>query len=134
MNIPKLYTRLITAEDIKNNFGYDLKIIANQGHFTSIQEAVNSWLDEACESINGLILEKRGKDFTKALNTFLANENNKEDDIYIAMYWAQMYEMRFFIDNGRFSSTGKIDPTRKTHDEQAINTLYTYGILKDGAM
>lgn len=134
MNIPKLFTRLITAEDIKTNFGYDLTIMANQGHFATNEEAVNAWLDEAAESINGLILEKRGPSFTRALNNYISKEENNQDELTYAMFWAQMYEMRFFIDNGRFDSTGKIDPTRKKHDEQAINILYSYSILKDGVM
>lgn len=134
MNIPKLYTRLITAEDIKINFGYDLTIMANQGHFSTKQDAVEAWLDEAAESINGLILEKRGPNFTKALNNYISKQDNIEDDLTYAMFWAQLYEMRFFIENGRFDSTDKIDITRKKHDVQAINILYSYSILKDGVI
>lgn len=134
MSIPKLYTRLITAKDILENFGYDMLSIAEQGAFATKEKAVDAWLDEACESINGLILNKRGAMFTKALNEFIADEKNKNDILYRAMYWSQMYEMRFFIDNGRFAAVGKIDIARKLHDDEAINTLYAYGILKDGAM
>lgn len=130
----KLYTRLITSEDILTNFGYNLEEIVNVGAFPSKNLAVEAWLDEACESINSLILEKRGFLFVEKLNSFLNIEANKDDGIYSAIYWAQMYEMRFFIDNGRFESVGKIDPLRKKHDEQAINILYTYGIIKDGVM
>ena len=130
----KLYTRLITAEDIKEHFGYDLEEMVNQGAFPSKFQAVESWLDEACESINGLILEKRGFLFVEKLNAFLNIEANKNDGLYDAVFWSQMYEMRFFIDNGRTSSRSTIDPLKKKHDEEAINILYTYGIIRDGVM
>ena len=131
--VKKLYTRLITRDDILEMFGYNLVDIVNVGAFATKEKAADAWLDEACESINGLILEKRGKLFTQRLNEFVANPNNADDDLYKGLFWSQMYEMRFFIDNGRFAATGKIDPLRKKHDEEAINTLYTYGIIRDGA-
>ncbi len=128
---PKLFTKLITAKDIELNFGYDLKSMVTIGGFGSAKDAVEAWLDEACESINDLIISKCGYQFTKALNDYIANPENKDNEVYKVMYWAQMYEMRFFIDNGRFSAVGKIDQTRKKHSEEAIRLLYSAGILRD---
>lgn len=132
--IPKLYTRLITADDFKDNFGYDLKLRLNQGNFNTIEDAVNSWLDEACESINQLIMQRRGREFTTKLNLFIAEDVNSTDELYQAMYWAQLYEARFFFENGRPASLSKVDGTIKHHDEQALQILYTYGILEHGVM
>ena len=131
---PKLYTKLITAKDIESQFGYDLKSMVTIGGFGSAKDAVESWLDEACESINDLIMTKCGFVYAKKLNEYIANPTNKDDDVYTVMYWAQMYEMRFFIDNGRFSAVGKIDNTRKKHSEEAIRLLYSAGILRDVVM
>ncbi len=129
--VKKLFTRVITKEDIKREYGYDLTQMATIGGFMNATSAVNAWLDEAAESINDLILDKRGFEYAKRLNEYLTKAEETED-IYLVMYWAQMEEMRFFIDNGRFSSTGKIDPTRKKHSEEAIRLLYSVGILRDG--
>lgn len=127
----KLFTKLITAKDIELQFGYDLMSMVTIGGFGSAKDAVEAWLDEACESINELIMTKCGYQFTKYLNNYLTVEENKETEIYKVIFWAQMYEMRFFIDNGRFSAVGKIDNTRKKHSEEAIRLLYNAGILRD---
>lgn len=131
MTPKKLYTKLITAKDIELNFGYDLISMVTIGGFGSAKDAVEAWLDEACESIFDFITSKMGIFFTKKLNDFLANEENIETDIYECIYWAEMYEMRFFVDNGRFSAVGKVDPFRKKHSEEAIRTLYSFGIVRD---
>lgn len=127
----KPYVRLIKAEDIELQFGYDIKKDALIGAFGSKEDASNSWMDEACESISLLISKKMGRNFLSKLNEFVSDENNKNDPVYEALYWAQMYEFRFFYDNGRWSSQGTKDSSRKYHSEEAIEVLYDFGLIRD---
>lgn len=127
----KPYVTLIKKEDIRSNFGYDLESDALQGGFGSKQDAVNSWLDEAAESIALVISRKMGRIFLSKLNEFVSKEENKTDSVYEALYWAQMYEFRFFYDNGRWSSQGTKDVNRKYHSEEAIQILYDNGLIRD---
>ena len=131
MTPKKLYTKLITAKDIELNFGYDLISMVTIGGFGSAKDAVEAWLDEACESIFDFIAYKMGLRYTDKLNVFLSNPDNETTDIYRAIYWAEMYEMRFFIDNGRPSAIAKVDLTKKKHSEEAIRVLYEFGIVRD---
>lgn len=131
-NIRKPYVRLITKEDIEENFGYDLENMVTLGKFNSAADAINSWLDEAAESIASVISMNMGNEFLTKLNEFVSKEENMDDDLYVGLYWAQMYEFRFFIDNGRFSATSNFDANKKIHDEQSIKTLYQYGIIRIG--
>lgn len=128
----KLYTRLITKNDIEDTFGYPLENMVNQGAFASKNLAIDNWLDEACEMVNDLILQNRGKDYTKLLNDYIADEANNESDIYEGMYWAQMYQMRFIIDNGNIKANANINEQKKAYDDQVINILLRYGILGGG--
>ena len=60
VNLKSLHLYGDLAKDIELNFGYDLKSMVTIGGFGSAKDAVEAWLDEACESINDLIISKCG--------------------------------------------------------------------------
>ncbi|UKI50396.1 MAG: hypothetical protein L6U99_02890 [Clostridium sp.] len=66
------------------------------------------------------------------MNNYIADEVNVESDIYEGMYWAQMYQMRFIIDNGNIKANANINEQKKAYDDQVINILLRYGILGGG--
>ena len=121
----KLYKRLFTVEEINENFGYDLMTIANQGGFVSQESACDAWCDEAALSIHNLIVKKRGVNFVNALYSVI--EQNEE--LFNALKMAQMYEMLVIIENGNVQLLAKQEQGYIQHSNDALDLLYSYGIL-----
>ena len=128
-----IYKRLFTVEDVRTNFGYDLMAIAKQGGFTTKEAACNAWCDEAALSIHKLIVANRGVEFTKRLYKAveLTDENNAELAEQLKMI--QMYEMLFIVENGNVQLQAEKKPNYKEHSDEAIELLYSSGILILGA-
>lgn len=122
----KLYKRLFTSEEIKNTFGYDLLDIVNIGGFKTKQDAVDSWCDEAASSLNNLIIKNRGIMFAKNIY------NIDNEEILNVLKQAQMYEMLFIIENGNIQASAKLDNSLKLHSIEAVDLLYSVGILING--
>ena len=121
----KLYKRLFTVEEINENFGYDLMTIANQGGFVSQESACDAWCDEAALSIHNLIVKNRGVNFVNALYSVI--EQNEE--LFNALKMAQMYEMLVIIENGNVQLLAKQEQGYIQHSNDALDLLYSYGIL-----
>ena len=121
----KLYKRLFTVKEINENFGYDLMTIANQGGFVTQESACDAWCDEAALSIHNLIVKNRGVNFVNALYSVI--EQNEE--LFNALKMAQMYEMLFFIENGNVQLLAKQEQGYIQHSNDALDLLYSYGIL-----
>lgn len=122
-----LYKRLFTVEEIKSNFGYDLMAIAEQGGFTTLESACDAWCDEAALSIHKLIIANRGLEWTKRL--YLAVDLEENESLLESLKMAQMYEMLFIIENGNIQLQAERKANYKEHSDEAIELLYSSGIL-----
>lgn len=121
----KLYKRLFTVTEIKENFGYDLMTIANQGGFVTQEFACEAWCDEAALSIHNLIVKNRGVRFINALYDAI----EKDEELFNALKMAQMYEMLFIVENGNIQLLAKQEQGYIQHSNDALDLLYSYGIL-----
>lgn len=119
----KLYKRLFTANEVKDNFGYNLLARVRQGGFATKEAAVEAWCDEAALSIHMLMMDNRGAAFAKNIY----NINNEE--IQNALKEAQLYEMLFIVQNGNLNETSARYEDRNHHSEQALSILYSNDIL-----
>lgn len=122
----KMYKRLFTVEDFKENFGYNLITRAKQGDFPTVEASCEAWCDEAALSIHMLIIKNRGVAFAKKLY-----ESNNEELLDV-LKTAQLYEMLFIYENGNVQLSAKIEDNTKTHSQEAIDLLYSTGILVMG--
>lgn len=133
----KLYKRLFTVEDVRLNFGYDLMAIAKQGGFTTLEAACEAWCDEAALSIHKVLVSNRGIDFTKTLYDAveLVDEdttNYAYEELRNHLKMAQMYEMLFIVENGNIQLQAEKKANYKEHSDEALELLYSYGILRLG--
>lgn len=132
----KLYKRLFTVEDVRLNFGYDLMAIAKQGGFTTLEAACEAWCDEAALSIHKVLVSNRGIDFTNTLYAAveMVDESQKlmYEELRNQLKMAQMYEMLFIIENGNIQLQAEKKANYKEHSDEALELLYSYGILRLG--
>ena len=129
----KIYKRLFTVEDVRTNFGYDLIAIAKQGGFISKEAACEAWCDEAALSIHKLIVANRGADFAKRLYKTVEFTDEYNSKLAEQLKMIQLYEMLFIVENGNIQLQAERKTNYKEHSDEAIELLYSNGILVMGA-
>lgn len=132
----KLYKRLFAREDVLNNFGYDLLVIAHQGGFPSKEVACEAWCDEAVLAIHSLIVRNRGPLYAKELYKYIEEKNQdgtyKHEEMRNHLAWAQLYQMLHLIENGNIDIQAETKENFKRYSNDALTCLYNAGILLTG--
>jgi lambda repressor-like predicted transcriptional regulator len=134
------YKQIITRDDITTKLtkrGYNLNDngILDAVHFTTLEDAVDDFLQGCTDSINDLITTYRGKAWTdKFLQDMsisgMTNPTTKQQEYHDEYIRALIEHIIFTYDNGDANASASKDNPNNAYSPKAVQILWNMNILR----
>lgn len=134
------YTQIITRDDITAKLtkrGYNLFYngVLDTVHFTTLEDAVDDFLQGCTDSLNDLITTYRGKKWTdKFLQDMsisgMTNASTKQQEYHDEYIRALLEQCIFTYDNGDANASASKDNPNNAYSPKAVSILWNMNILR----
>ena len=133
------YTDLISREELNQQTakrGYDFAQdnVLDASHFSSVEDAMDDLFQEALDSLEAILIEYRGRQWTKAFLEDMTEKGmegagpfqREKHDLFMKAY---RYHIIFLYDCGNSKTQAEKDNNNSPYGQMALDILWNNGFL-----